>query len=333
MTTPPRIAPVLGILIGAPVCAEYSSGYLPNTGNPAELLTGLVVLAPLYGGTALLIREAVVRTERGAPAVLLLGSAYGVLQACVIDVSLFTEQRSDITYWSDLLRPTWVAPLGLSAGATFGWLLGHAVMSIAVPLALAEQFAGHQRGRPWLGRLGVGLVAAATALAMFAVHNHESQFYGSPSAAQLAGSLAAAVALTALAFSPFGRSVKRKNLLLNTSRRIPRWRLLLVGAVAMFVIDAAHVGWGWLAGAVFVVGGVGVALHRWSRSIAWTHRERAIVAIGALADRAVMGYLTPPAEGVTATAAFGHHTVVLATVALLGWAVLRTPRSSSRKTP
>ena len=119
--TSPRIWPaVLVLVVLAPVCAEYSSGYLPNTGNPVALVGGLVVFAPLYGGAALLVREAAVRTGHGWAGVLLLAAAFGVVQAAMIDLSLFTTQRDDISGWDSIVGPTWVDPLD-SAGAAITW--------------------------------------------------------------------------------------------------------------------------------------------------------------------------------------------------------------------
>ena len=67
------IWPALGLLFVAPLVAEFLLGNLP-----IKLLPALVVLAPMYGGGALLIREAVRRTGRGWPSVLLLGMAYAI---------------------------------------------------------------------------------------------------------------------------------------------------------------------------------------------------------------------------------------------------------------
>ena len=47
-----RIAPAVGLFFLAPLVAEFLLGNLP-----IKLLSALIVLAPLYGGGALLIRE------------------------------------------------------------------------------------------------------------------------------------------------------------------------------------------------------------------------------------------------------------------------------------
>jgi hypothetical protein len=51
----------------------------------------VAVPGPLYGGGALLIREATRRTGRGWPTILLLGVAYGAVQAGLIDRYLYNS--------------------------------------------------------------------------------------------------------------------------------------------------------------------------------------------------------------------------------------------------
>ena len=66
-----RIAPALTLFFLGPFVAEFLLGNLPLTVLPA-----MIVLAPMYGGGALLIRESVRRTGRGWPSILVLGLAY-----------------------------------------------------------------------------------------------------------------------------------------------------------------------------------------------------------------------------------------------------------------
>jgi hypothetical protein len=49
-TSGSHVALVLGLWFLAPVTAEYLYGYDESTGNLEELIGGLIVLAPLYGG-------------------------------------------------------------------------------------------------------------------------------------------------------------------------------------------------------------------------------------------------------------------------------------------
>ncbi len=68
----------------------------------------------------------------------------------MVDLSLFTEHRSDVTGWEEVWSPTSV--LGISVHAGIAWSLGHVVMSIGVPIALLHALAPKLRGRSLLGR-------------------------------------------------------------------------------------------------------------------------------------------------------------------------------------
>jgi hypothetical protein len=52
-----RVAPAIGLFFIAPLVAEYLLGDIP-----IKLLGVIAILAPLYGGGALVIREVVRRT-------------------------------------------------------------------------------------------------------------------------------------------------------------------------------------------------------------------------------------------------------------------------------
>ncbi|MER5217897.1 hypothetical protein ABT063_47220 [Streptomyces sp. NPDC002838] len=83
---------VAGLLVLSPISAEYLIGYGESTGRPLELLAGLLILAPLYGTVAVLIREITRRTGRGWPTNLMLSAAFGMIQAGLIDQTLFDNE-------------------------------------------------------------------------------------------------------------------------------------------------------------------------------------------------------------------------------------------------
>jgi hypothetical protein len=80
-----RVAPALGLFFLAPLVAEYLLGNVP-----VGAIAGVFILAPMYGGGALLIREVARRAGRGWPTILVLALAYGVLQPTLIDHTMFT---------------------------------------------------------------------------------------------------------------------------------------------------------------------------------------------------------------------------------------------------
>lgn len=67
-----RYAPAVGLFFLSPFVAEFLLGDI----GIDKLAIGLV-LAPFYGGGAILVREASRRRSGGWPAILLLGFAYG----------------------------------------------------------------------------------------------------------------------------------------------------------------------------------------------------------------------------------------------------------------
>ena len=71
----------------------------------------MLVLAPMYGGGALLIREVARRAGRGWPTMLLLAVAYGVLQPGLLDQSLFNPSYEGYDFQSAAHVPA----LGISA--------------------------------------------------------------------------------------------------------------------------------------------------------------------------------------------------------------------------
>ena len=71
-----------------------------------SLVVGLLILGPLYGAPALLIRELARRFGVGWPGIMALAAAFGIVQAGVVDQSLFSESYRDIAYWAEMLQPT-----------------------------------------------------------------------------------------------------------------------------------------------------------------------------------------------------------------------------------
>jgi len=94
------IAPTLGLFFLAPLTAEYLIGYSSETFT--EMLVGLWLLAPLYGGAAIIIRESARRTGRGWPTIILLSLAFGVFQAGLIDHSLFDPSYQITDSWYNM---------------------------------------------------------------------------------------------------------------------------------------------------------------------------------------------------------------------------------------
>jgi hypothetical protein len=319
-----RLLPALGLLLLAPVCAEYLYGYDDSTGNLAALLGGLVLFGPLYGGAALIIREVTRRTGRGWPTILLLGLGFGIVQAGLIDHSMFDPAYRDIDYWDELFAPTFVPALGLSAAAGLAFVTGHMVWSIAVPIAIVEALVPGQRTSPWLGKLGLGVTTAAFGLAAWVVlwwHLETEDFV--PTAGQQIGAAVVVVALVVTAFT------------LRLRPRPPRERRTanpwLVGAVA-FVVFAVPAPSDWLGFAI-MVGRLAVLLALvvwWSGRSGWSPRHQLALAGGALLANVATAFATDPIGDVSTAAKLAHNVgAVLLVVALLAAASYRLRRSEA----
>ena len=307
----------------APVCAEYSSGYLPNTGNPVALIGTLVVFSPLYGGAALLVRETAVRTGHGWTGVLLLAAVFGVVEATLIDLSLFTVERHDISSWQQIIGPTMVDPLGVSAGAAVTWVGGHVLMSIGVPIAVTEALVPRQQGRSGLPLPMVGVVALLFVGVAVVVHVHEQRAYGATlTPARVLVVLGLVVALVAVAVS--ARTRPRA----DPAGALPRaWLLVLVGALTMLAVDCATADWAWAAGSVVVCGAVAWWLVRRGRHASFAGRGAALLAVGALVERALIAFSAPVPDQVTEAAKYAHNAVFLGVVVVLGLVVVMRTRA------
>ncbi|MBC8091955.1 MAG: hypothetical protein H7Y15_08465, partial [Pseudonocardia sp.] len=197
-----RLLPALGLLLLAPLCAEYLVGYDSSTGDPVQLLSGLLFFVPLYGAPALLVREVARRTGMRWPGILALAAALGVLQAGVIDQSLFSESYRDIPWWEATIRPTFVEPLGIAGSNAVGFLVGHMVWSYAVPIALVEACTPGRAERPWLrvpGLVVAALLYLGAAYLILMDHLETETDHASP--AQLTGALVVVAVLVTAAFT------------------------------------------------------------------------------------------------------------------------------------
>ena len=81
----------------------------------------------------------------------------------------------------------------------------------------------------------------------------------------------------------------------------PAWLLVLVGALSMLAVDCATAGWAWAAGAV-VVCGCGLVAGGRGRRASFTGRGAALLAVGALVERALIAFSAPVPDQVTEAA-------------------------------
>ncbi len=134
-----------------------------------------------YGFGALLIRETVYRLGLGRRSILLLGAAYGIFEEALINNTWFN------THWPDVL---YLKQYGDFWG--INWLWGenltffHAVISISIPIFLAEMIFPQFASRPWLSKRGIIAIAivfgidSAISLALFGFILYRGVGYSSP---------------------------------------------------------------------------------------------------------------------------------------------------------
>ena len=88
--------------------AEFLLGNLP-----IKMLPVILILAPLYGGGALLIREVVRRAGRGWPSIVMLALAYGIVEEAYTTQSLFNPNYLKLNL--HLLQPAYIPAIGMGA--------------------------------------------------------------------------------------------------------------------------------------------------------------------------------------------------------------------------
>jgi hypothetical protein len=185
---------VVTLFFVAPLVAEYLLGDLP-----LKLLTALIVLAPAYGGGAVLIRETARRAGRGWPTMLMLGAAYALIGEGLVSQSLFNPDYMQ-KHWH-LLYPAYIPALGIGGWWTLLMLNLHTFWSMGVSIVLVEALFPAEAEAPWLGRVGDSVVALVFVLgsaASFAIGFKQNRFVASH--AQLLGAAVLSVLLIVCAF-------------------------------------------------------------------------------------------------------------------------------------
>jgi hypothetical protein len=143
-----KIKPWIALLLLAPAFGEVTCGSTP----PIKFINvmGLVFMAVLYGGGALLIREAVVHWKKGWPTLLLFGAAYGIVEEGLMCKSFFDP------HWPDLNQ---FAYYGRDMGVNWVWAyfltIYHALYSIGFSILVVEAFYPAVSRARWLSVRGI----------------------------------------------------------------------------------------------------------------------------------------------------------------------------------
>jgi hypothetical protein len=221
-----RAHPVLCLLILTPGIPEYLSGSSPVyiiVLNPPQFALQLAANLGLYGPGVLLIREAMIRWDKGWGSVLLLGAAYGILEEGIALSTLFNPEAGPVGqlgYFGHWLGVSWVWSAGI--------LPVHMIFSISIPILLLGLALPATRDKSLLSRRGtvaVAVILMVDVVSLFLVILLVEHFWMGTAVFVL--SLAAMGGLVLLARrAPSGVSLAMTRL----PRRRPR-RMAVLGAV------------------------------------------------------------------------------------------------------
>ncbi|MFJ8648514.1 hypothetical protein ACIRNI_20640 [Streptomyces sp. NPDC093546] len=314
-----RIGAAVGLLLLSPICAEYLIGYDQIISHPWEMLAGLLVLGPLYGTVAVLIREAARRTGRGWPTMVLLSAACGLIQAGVIDQSLFNPDFVDDASWDHDRLPTFIAGLGVSVKYVVGFVGGHVVWSFCAPIGVVESCVPSIADRPWLGRVGITVMVVLYGLgALVIFKEHSEHFLATP--AQFGATALLALGLIVAAFTLPRRSPGRG----SGDRVPPPWA---VGCGAVVLLGAHQVsspGWGGVALSLVALALAGGVLLWWSGRGDWGPGHVLAVSGAALLVNAALSFVVEPLGDTSLAVKYGANAaLMIAVLVLLAWARLR----------
>lgn len=315
---PHRFVLAVSLFVLAPLTGEWLLGNQPVTALPS-----LFLLAPMYGGGALLVREAARRTGRGWPTMVLLAAAYALYEEGPVDQMLWNPHYGGQDMASAYAGPH-LPVLDTSASLLQDVLSLHTVWSICVPIAIVESFS-RQPARPWLGNVGLPVVGALFlgGTVFLASEQVSSEHFGVFDT-RFVAALVLIVLLVALAFV-VGRHQRPR----TDTAVPPPWLagVLAFAATSLYwcrdFVPESFPRWPILIGWCVLVAAAVLLCLRWSRSRRWTGGHRLALAGGALLTYAWVGFdqgrYLPASPTVRLV---GSTVLAVGAVALLGAAVL-----------
>ncbi len=311
---------VAALLLLAPIGAEYLSAYDDSTGDLVALLFGLLFFVPLYGAPALIIREVARRAGLGWTGIILMAAAFGLLQAGVVDQSLFSENYRGIESWADSLRGSYITPLGISLYHAFHFIGGHMIFSICAPIVIAEALRPQSSREPWLGNAGLGITSVLYILiSLVILTDHLETETSHASIPQVIVSLVIVILLLAAAFR-FGRRRER----LEGGKGPTVRQTFAVSLVLILTYSLGPEDW---IGAMLAAGSLliaGLLLWRASLSVSWSLGHIVAIATAVLLTRATLAFLYFPVIGeVSAVDKYGHNIAMLVIVSVACYAAGR----------
>ena len=283
-----RLIAALSLFLLSPLIAEYLLGSLPMS-----MIAILPVIAAMYGSGALLIREIAKRTGGGWPTIILLATAYGLIEEGLVDQSLFNPNYLHLR----LLDFGYIPALSIGLPWLIFVISIHVIWSISVPIGLTETLYPKVRNDAWLGWVSIPLFTLIylAGCAMIGIFTYKSlPFMASP--AQLAGT-GIAVIILVIAALLCGR-IRRA----LTETPAPHAAVLFISAFIagslLTLIEhmaALKLHWSWQAcsaGMLAVEAAFMLGMIAWTRNRVWSGLQRFALMAGGLLVYIVFGFLT-----------------------------------------
>jgi hypothetical protein len=318
-----RNALPLGLFFLAPLVGEFLLGNLPIVFLPL-----VFVVAPMYGGGALLIREVVRRRGLGWPTIVVLALAYGVLEEGLTTQSLFNPDYAD----QNLLKDGFIPTLGIGVPWTLFVVGIHVFWSISTPILMMEILAGDRRTTPWLGRRGLIITAVLFVVGIAvntAINMAQWPYVATPAQFTVTGVLVVLLVVAALLLPRRRSSDPRPG-------TAPRPRTVFI---ATLVGGACFVGLTvfplpiWAAVGLLILGVVVylTLIALWSSRDGWNDWHRLAIGSGALLTYAWHSFADVPDSGGTAAVVVDLAGNIICTAGAV-WLIWFTWRKVSHRT-
>ena len=316
-----RVAPAIGLFFLAPFISEYLLGDFPLT-----KIGYLLILGPLYGGGALLIREAVRRSRKGWPTILMLAFAYAVLEEAFTTQTLFNPNYLKLNL--HLLDPAYMPALGIGGWWTIFVLTLHTVWSVSTSIALIEACVPDRSTTPWLRWPGLTVdtilfVLAAIASTRFQMKNDS---FRATSTQFIVSGIVVILAAVAAFLLPARRAGGESNA--APSPWIPGAIGLVAGSLFLIIPR----GWGWGAVAIYLALDLAVitAVTSMSHRSGWDGLHRLGLAAGAALAYGWHAFLQNPVDGTTGlTIRVSNAICLLVVLALITFAARHQARHTA----
>lgn len=285
-----RIVAAVTLFFLAPFIGEFLLGNLPVT-----MFYLIPVLALLYGGGALLIRETAVRLNLNKAGLLLLCLAYGIIEEAFSTQSLFDPNYLGLR----LLDYGYVPFLKMGAWWTVYVLGIHTIWSTVVPVLLIDYLFPKAKGKPVLGIVGIIVVALGFVFAAFApLLNPEKAFMASGQQFIFAGIAVVLLILASILVFRNSNSPEKK-IGKVPSPMVTGIIALLLGSGFMALTFTTLLVPAWLNVAamllLFAIGGILFALL--SKRSGWSDKHTLYVVGGLLFTYVWFGFVQTPSVG------------------------------------